>query len=210
VKYSVYLAELFEAIVEARRVGEANCETLKIEYRGSVAGEAILLITKEGKVIMQFRAGEEFLLRKDINFERWMDTEQIHRQIARQYSAQAGSGEPRRIQDLRHGLKKVCVEAEITEKCIPMIVHTQYGNNVQLTNASISDQTGKIKLCLWNEQADFAKVGDAIRIEGASVTTFKGERQLRLGKKGTIIVMQKIAPHADRAVVENPRNILFA
>ena len=35
VKHSVYLAELFEAIVKARSTGEAICEELKIQYRGS-------------------------------------------------------------------------------------------------------------------------------------------------------------------------------
>jgi replication factor A1 len=210
VKHGVYLSELFDAIVEARRTGEATCEELKIEYRGSVAGEAILLITKSGKVVVQFRAAEEFLLRKNINFESWMHTEQIYRQIARQGNALAGSGAPRPIQDLRHGMKKVHVEAEITETSKPVLVHTQYGNNVLLTNASIADNSGKIRLCLWNEQADFVKVGDSVRIDGASVTSFKGERQLRLGKKGTITVIQNGIPQANRTTAESPRNLLFA
>jgi ssDNA-binding replication factor A large subunit len=59
-----------------------------------------------------------------------------------------------------------------------------------VTNAWIADETGKIKLCLWNEQADFVTVGDTVQIKNASVSTFKGERQLRLGKTGIVSVLQ--------------------
>jgi replication factor A1 len=72
---------------------------------------------------------------------------------------------------------------------MPSTVQTRYGNSAMLTNALIADETGKIKLCLWNAQADFINVGDTIQIKNASVSTFKGERQLRLGKKGTVTIL---------------------
>ena len=62
----------------------------------------------------------------------------------------------------------------------------------RVTNAWIADETGKIKLCLWNEQVDFVNVGDTVQIKNASVSTFKGERQLRLGKTGTVSILQKV------------------
>ncbi len=207
VKNSVYISELFKAIVSARKTGEAICEELKIKYRGSVAGEAIILITKKDKVVMQFRAPEELLMRKNINFEDWMDTDQIRKQIARQSPA---SGEPSRIQDLRHGMKKVNVEAEVVEIAKPVLLRTQYGNNVMLTNAWITDQTAKIKLCLWNTQGDSIKVGDAVEIKNGSVTTFKGERQLRLGKKGIINVIQSGIIDVKREFPQSSKNILYA
>jgi replication factor A1 len=210
VKYGVYLAELFEAVVSARKTGEANCETLKIEYRGSVAGEAIILITQESRVVVQFRVAEELLVRKDINFESWMDTDQIRKQIARQDTEHISKGEPRPIQNLRHGMKKVNVEGRITEAAKATLVHTQYGNNVMLTNTWIEDQTGKIKLCLWNEQADSVKVGDDVQIRDGSVTTFRGERQLRLGRKGTINIMQAGAVNVKREFAESARNAIYA
>jgi ssDNA-binding replication factor A large subunit len=33
-------------------------------------------------------------------------------------------------------------------------------------------------------------VGDTVQIKNASVSTFKGERQLRLGKNGTVSILQ--------------------
>jgi replication factor A1 len=180
VKYSVNLSELFQSLVAARKNGNASCENLTVEYRGSIRREAIFLITKDNKVIVQFRTAEEFLQRKEICFERWMDSDKIRRQISKQNSQTNST----RIQDMQHGMKKVNLEAKVIETSEPQLVHTQYGNMAKVTNAWIADETGKIKLCLWNGQADSITVGDTIQIKNASVATYKGERQLRLGKTG--------------------------
>ncbi len=187
VRYNVFLAELFEAIVSARKSGEATCTNLKIEYRGTVEDQAIFLITKDSSVVTQFRAAEELLLRKNISFDSWMDTDKIRKQIARQSKA---PGLSTLIQDLRHGMKKVNLEAKVLETPKPSLVHTRYGNSATVSNAWIADETGKVKLCLWNEQAEFVTVGNTIQIKNASVSTYKGERQLCLGKTGTISVLQ--------------------
>ena len=187
VKHSVYLAELFQALVTARERGTTICENLTVKYRGSIGKKAIFLITKDGKVIVQFRVAEEFLLSKDIHFETWMNTDRIRKQIYKQ------NIEPRvstLIQDLRHGMKKVNVEAEVLETPKPSLVYTRYGNTATVTNAWIADETGKVKLCLWNEKANSFTEGDTIQIKNAQVSTFRGERQLCLGKTGTIHVLQ--------------------
>ena len=202
-KYNVYVGELFEAIVSARKTGEAVCEDLKIEYRGTIEGGAIILITKEDKVVMQFRVAEELLLRKNISFESWMDTDKIRKQISRQNTAPHLA---KLVQDLRHGMKKVNVEAHVLETTKPLLVHTQYGNSALVTNAWIGDETGRIKLCLWNEQASLVTVGDTIQIKNASVSSFKGERQLRLGRKGTISILQSQSTVGE----QQPKNLICA
>jgi replication factor A1 len=50
----------------------------------------------------------------------------------------------------------------------------------------IGDETGTIKLCLWNEQIASVSVGDTVWIKNANMSSFKGEKQLRIGKKGTV------------------------
>jgi replication factor A1 len=110
------------------------------------------------------------------------------------------------VQDLRHGMKKVNVEAEVLETPKASVVYTRYGNTAMVTNAWIADETGKVKLCLWNEQAGYINTGDTIQIKNASVTAFKGERQLCLGKTGTISVLRKqagITRKQPEAIVEN-------
>jgi len=187
VKEGVYLPELHHAMVEAQEKGKATLQNLTIEYRGKIKGEAIFLITKNIKVIVQFRLAEEILLRKDICFESWMDTDKIRRQMNKQNTQPKLS---MMVQNLRHGMKKVNLEAKVLETQKPSIVQTRYGNSARVTNALIADETGKIKLCLWNEQADNLAVGDTVQIKNASVSTFKGERQVRLGKTATLNVLQ--------------------
>jgi hypothetical protein len=203
VKYSVQLSELFHALVTAKDQGTATCENLAVEYRGTIRKEAIFLITKDGKVVVQFRIAQEILLQKNVRFESWMNTDKIRKQIVKQ---NCGPNVSMMVQDLRHGMKKVTVEAEVLETPKPSLVHTRYGNSAMVTNAWIADETGKIKLCLWNEQAGYITMGDIIQIKNASVTTFKGESQLCLGKTGTISVLRKqagITRKQPEATVEN-------
>jgi replication factor A1 len=187
VKQGVFLSELYQAMITAREKRTATCQNLLVEYRCSLKQEAVFLITKDNHVIVQFRVDEEFLRRKDICFENWLDTDKIRRQINRQNTSPKLSV---MVQDLRHGMKKVNLEAKVLETPTPSTVQTRYGNSAKVTNAWIADETGKIKLCLWNEQVDFVNVGDTVQIKNASVSTFKGERQLRLGKTGTVSVLQ--------------------
>jgi replication factor A1 len=203
VKYSIHLSELFHALVTAREQGTATCENLAVEYRGRVRKEEIFLITKESKVIAQFRIAQEILLQKDMRFESWMNTDKIRKQLAKN---NCGPNVSTMVQDLRHGMKKVTVEAEVLETPKPSLVHTRYGNSAMVTNAWIADETGKIKLCLWNEQANYITLGDFIQIKNASVTAFKGERQLCLGKTGTVNVLRNqagVRKQKPEAVVEN-------
>jgi hypothetical protein len=196
VKYSVYPAELFQALVSARENGKFPCEDLTVEYRGSIDAEAIFLIKKDNNVIVQFRVAEELLLKKEIPFENWMDTDKIRRQIAKQNPATFFI----LIRDLRTGMKKVNVDAEVLETPKPSLVHTQHRDDALVTNVWIGDETGKIKLCLWDKQVDAVAVGDTIQIKNANVASFMGERQVRLGKSGTLSVLKSraasIAPQA--------------
>jgi replication factor A1 len=180
---------------------------LTVQYRGSIDNEAIFLITKYNKVVVQFRVAEEFLLTKDIHFETWMNTDKIRKQIAKQ---NCNPNLSTLIQDLRHGMKKVTVEAEVLETPKPSIVQTRYGNSARVTNALIADETGKIKLCLWNEQANFITIGDTIQIKNASVCAFKGERQLRLGKTGTINILQSQAARTKQQPEALAKNTIYA
>ncbi|MCJ7763359.1 hypothetical protein MUP38_07910 [Candidatus Bathyarchaeota archaeon] len=186
VKHGVYLSELFQALVSARKTGESVCMELTVEYRGSIGTEASFLITKHNNVVIQFKAAEELLSKKNICFENWMDTDKIRKQMSRQNRASHLSI---LVQDLRHGMKRVTVEAEVLETPKPSLIHT-YRANAMVTNAWIADETGKIKLCLWNEQANSVVEGDTIQIKNAAVSTFKGERLLRLGRTGIINVLQ--------------------
>ena len=147
------------------------------------------LIKKENNAVAQFRVDEEFLLRKDNPFESWMSTDKICKKIAKQN----GESVFTLIHDLRACMKRVNVKAEVLEIPKPVQVHTQFGNTVRVVNALVGDETGKIKLCLWEGQINSVAVGDIIEIKNSHICIFRGEKQLRLGKKGVISARQSPA-----------------
>lgn len=191
----MFPAELFQALVLAREHKTSKCQSLVIEYRGNVDKEAIFLIKQGTSVVVQFRVPEETLLEKNLTFDNWMDSDKIRKQISKQNPAEPVSTY---INQLRHGMKRVNLEAKVLQVEEPRMVHTQFGSNALLANATIEDATGKVKLCLWDQQVNSIHAGDAVQISNASVSTFKGEKQLRLGKTGALNVIQ----HGDQSKVK--------
>lgn len=187
VKYSVYPNEVFQALVLAKKAETAKCGNLTVEYRGKMKGETIFLITKDNNVVAQFRVEEEFLLRKDNPFESWMSTDKIKKKLAKQNTEAAYS----QIKDLRQGMKHVNLKAQVQEIPKPAQVHTQFGNTVMVVNAMVGDESGKVKLCLWEAQIGQINVGDTIELKNGQVCVFRGEKQLRLGKNGSLTVIQQ-------------------
>lgn len=94
-----------------------------------------------------------------------------------------------KIKDLRDGMRRVDIEANVTEKSTPREVLSRYKDVVhRVANATISDGTGTIKLTLWNDQIDQVKVNDNIKIESGYITSFRGEIQLNVGRYGKLSV----------------------
>jgi len=186
-QHDVYPTELFSALVLSKEEGKKMVGDLTIEYRGNVADQAIFLITKEGKVIAQFRVPDETLTRTDVSFDNSMDTGRVRKEIARQNPAPSHL----KVEDLRVGMKKINVTAQVTEVAEPSKVHTQFRDNAVVSNAVIQDETGKILLCLWDQQVNTVHVGDHVEVKNAHVAMFKGERQLRLGKNGSVTIIEK-------------------
>ena len=185
-KQGVCVAEFFQALVSAREHGESVCQGLSIEYRGSLRRDAIFLVTKQCTVVGQFRVAEELLARKDIHFETWVDTERMRWQKNKQ---KLEAPHLMFIQDLRHGMKRVNIDAEVLETSAPSRICTPYGNSATITDVMVGDETGRVKLCLWNGEATFFKTGDTVQIRNAKVSTYKGERQLHVGKGGIVGVL---------------------
>lgn len=93
------------------------------------------------------------------------------------------------IKDLNDGMKRVSVEAKVVEKGDPREVRSRYKDETyRIVDAVIADETGSIKLTLWNEQIEQVNVGDNVKIENGYVTSFKGETQLNVGKFGKLTV----------------------
>jgi replication factor A1 len=59
-----------------------------------------------------------------------------------------------------------------------------------VVNAVVGDESGKVKLCLWEGQIGIINVGDSIEIKNGQVCVFRGEKQVRLGKNGSLCVLK--------------------
>ena len=95
-----------------------------------------------------------------------------------------------KIIDLKPGMKQVNIKAWVLETPKPKLVLTRWGAEANVSNVLIADETGTIRLSLWNDQINEVSVDNVIKIENASVASFGGKRQLKLGKIGKVNVIE--------------------
>jgi len=94
-----------------------------------------------------------------------------------------------KIKDLRNKMKNVNVEAKVIEKSETHEVLSRFKDTThKVATAIIADETGTIKLTLWNEQINKVNVNDTVKVENGYITSFRGEIQLNIGKYGKLTV----------------------
>ncbi len=186
VKYEVDPGKLFGALVSAGENHESSCGNLSIVCRSKLQDKTVLLITNGPKVVAQFPVPKAFLLERSNPTELLRRTDMLRAHLLRK------NREPRsfHVGDLRPGMKQVGLRAKVLEIAKPTLVFTRFGNYARVANALISDETGAIKLCLWNEQITSISVGNTVQIENANISMFRGERQLRIGKHGILSIVE--------------------
>lgn len=92
-----------------------------------------------------------------------------------------------KISELKQGEK---ADIEGTVKEIGEVrSFVKFGRPLKVATATIEDDSGSIKLSLWNEDVDKIKVGDKIRLTNGFCKEFQGEKQVTTGKLGKIEVM---------------------
>lgn len=91
-----------------------------------------------------------------------------------------------KITELRQGSYDGSVEGEIVELEEPKEIQTKFGKTLTVANGRLKDDSGEIKIALWNEHATGFSQGDRVRITNGWVSEFKGELKLSPGKNGTI------------------------
>jgi replication factor A1 len=86
-------------------------------------------------------------------------------------------------------MKNVSIEAKVTEKSETREVMSRFKDETyKVSTAIIADETGTIKLTLWNEQIDQVNVDNIIKVDNGYVSSFRGEIQLNIGKFGKLTV----------------------
>jgi len=93
-----------------------------------------------------------------------------------------------KIADLKVGQKADLDEATVTE-IGESRTFVRFGRPIRVATATIEDDTGKVKMSLWNEQIDQVKEGDKIKLTDGFCKEFQGEKQVTAGKQGKIEVI---------------------
>jgi len=95
-----------------------------------------------------------------------------------------------KISELRAGMSNVSLEAKVIDKSETKIVQTRYGKR-SVANAILEDESGEIKISLWQDQIKKVNVGDKVSISGAFVTTFRDSLQLNIPRNGKIEIKKE-------------------
>lgn len=86
-------------------------------------------------------------------------------------------------------MKRVNIQARVAEKSDTREVTSKFKDQTyRVATATIADETGTVKLTLWNDQIEMVNVNDTVKIENGYVTSFRGEIQLNVGKFGILTV----------------------
>ena len=175
----------FDCIVEAWNHKESECKQLVIRCRKKTNDSAIFLFTNVQKVVAQFPISTT-ILQGSNQLESYMRTMQPRRAS----SVKSYESANPRIENLKAGMKRINLKAKVLEIPKSKMVYTRSGNMVYVSNALIADETGSIRISLWNQQINIISEGDLINIKNGKVTRFRGERQLRIGRRGSLSVIE--------------------
>jgi len=93
-----------------------------------------------------------------------------------------------KITSLRDGMRRVDVVGTIESVDAPRTVSLRAGGQSDVADAILRDETGSIKVPLWNEDIGKVKRGAVVSIQNGYTTNFRGELQLSVGKYGRLIV----------------------
>jgi len=93
-----------------------------------------------------------------------------------------------KISELQSGQGKIDIEVEIVDVTEPKEFN-KFGRTGKVANATAKDDSGEIKMSLWNEQVDLVKPGMKVKIVNGWCSEYQGEKQLSTGKFGRLEVL---------------------
>ncbi len=91
------------------------------------------------------------------------------------------------IKDIDIGKKITTLNAKVKELS-PVKTFPRMGEPGKIAIAVIQDSTGCIDLTLWDGQTENIKEGDLVEIKNAKVKDYRGNLQITVGNKGSLII----------------------
>ncbi len=92
-----------------------------------------------------------------------------------------------KAKDVKSGMRNLSLNLKGVEKEEPHTFETDKGEG-RVATAICEDDSGKIKVSLWNEDIEKVEVGDWIKIENGYSRLFKDEVHVSAGKYGELKV----------------------
>ena len=109
------------------------------------------------------------------------------------------------IAALRPGMENVRVRVRVLEAGSPKTVETRRGLRT-LSEAVVGDGTGRVRLTLWGRLAGTLRDGEAVEIEGAWTTSYRGFVILNAGSRSRVRrVDDASVPEPERVPDKFPR-----
>ena len=90
-----------------------------------------------------------------------------------------------KISEVQPGQGDIEVEGEVVSLDEPRSFE-KFGKQGRVCNANVKDDSGEIKLTLWNDDIDKVKPGMKIKLTNGYCNEFRGEAQLTTGKFGKL------------------------
>jgi replication factor A1 len=174
--------DFFHSILDAWQHGESRCNALIITCRSKTEDSAVFLFAKSEAIVAQFPIPRSILLEDD-PLRDYSDA------ARRELSANTRPQRRYRVAELKQGMRRVTLTAQVLEIPKPKLVPTRFGTRVYVSNVLIADDTGSIRLSLWGKQVKDVAVDDTVRLENADVIKYLGQPQLRLGRNGTLTIL---------------------
>ena len=95
-----------------------------------------------------------------------------------------------KISELKDNVRRVDVDGEIVDIPEARSVTLRMGGQARVTDAELRDDTGTIKLTLWDDQIEQVKVGSKVKVENGYTNSFRGEVRLNVGRYGKLSVIE--------------------
>lgn len=184
-KYEIETHKFFACFLDAWEREKSSCMGISIQCRQKTDNNGVFLVTQGQKVVAQLSLSETALKRMPE-----IDLASFPRRRAYSFrKTESKTPVDMQIKDVNPEVKWVNLKAKVVEKPEARTVYSRFGSPLNVSNATISDDTGIIKLPLWNDQINMLSIGDTVQIENGRVRNYRGELQVSISKKSKLMVI---------------------
>lgn len=83
-------------------------------------------------------------------------------------------------------MRKVDIEGTVSDVSEPRTVTLRSGQQARVADCVLQDDSGSVKLSLWDDDIEKVQVGSKVRIENGYTNSFRGEVRLNVGRYGSL------------------------